>query len=170
MMRAAGAFTILLAALSLGVCVLLERKRRRSCLRQLCICLDLLEAELGTNAKPLADMFRDLSSQSEGDMLHFFHFLSEGFAYLDRISFFELWKEAVCVYLPQLTSGEREELIHLGCVLGKYELSRQCAALARSAAFFRDELNRQRERGHGEDKLILALPTALGLLLVIFLL
>ena len=65
MMRAAGAFTILLAALSLGVCVLLERKRRRSCLRQLCICLDLLEAELGTNAKPLADMFRDLSSQIE---------------------------------------------------------------------------------------------------------
>ena len=76
----------------------------------------------------------------------------------------------MCVYLPQLTSGEREELIHLGGVLGKYELSRQCAALARSAAFFRDELNRQRERGHGEDKLILALPTALGLLLVIFLL
>ena len=170
MMRAVGAFTILLAALSLGVCILLERKRRRSCLRQLCTSLDLLEAELGTNAKPLADMFRDLSSQSEGDMLHFFHFLSEGFAYLDRISFFELWKEAVGLCLPQLTSRERDELIRLGGVLGKYELSRQCAALERCTSFLREELNRQQERSRGEDKLMLALPTALGLLLVILLL
>ena len=170
MIQAAGAFAILLAAVSLGVCILLERKRRRRCLRQLCASLELLEAELGTNAKPLADVFRELGSWSEGDLQHFFRFLSEGFVYLDRISFFELWKEAVCVCLPRLTSGEGEEVIRLGGVLGKYELSRQCAALERCAAFLREELNRQQERCRGEDKLILALPTAVGLLLVILLL
>ena len=170
MIRAAGAFTILLAATSLGVCILLERKRRSRCLRELCASLELLEAELGTNAKPLADVFRDLCSRSEGSVLHFFRFLSEGFAYLDRISFFELWKEAVGLCLPQLTSRERDELIRLGGVLGKYELSRQCAALERCTSFLREELNRQQERSRGEDKLMLALPTALGLLLVILLL
>ena len=170
MMRAAGAFAILLAATSLGVCSLLERKRRRKCLRQLCASLELMEAELGTNAKPLADVFRDLCSRSEGSVLHFFRFLSECIAYLDRISFLELWKEAVVVCLPELTGREREELICLGDILGKYELSRQCAALEHCAALLREELNRQQEQGRGEDKLMLALPTALGLLLVILLL
>lgn len=169
-MKAAGAFTVLLAAVSLGVYSLRERKRQRRCLRQLCAFLELLEAELGTNAKPLADVFWELGSRSEGDMLRFFRFLSEGFGYLDRISFFELWREAVCVCLPRLTAGEREELFRLGGVLGKYELSRQCAALERSAAFFREELACRQERDRGEDKLVLALPTALGLLLVILLL
>ena len=169
-MRAIGATVILLAALSLGVAEFREKERHRRCLQQLCTALDLLEAELGTNAKPLADVFQELASRSKGDMLRFFRFLSDGFAYLDRISFFELWKEAVCVCLPRLTSGEREELLRLGGVLGKYELSRQCAALRQCAAFLGEELDRQRAHGRREDKLVMALPTALGLLLVILLL
>ena len=123
MLRAAGALAILLASLSLGLNELRERRRHLESLRRLCSALSLLEAELGTNGNPLADVFRELRLRSEDEARRFFSLLSEAFVLLDKMSFPEIWREAALRCFPDLTSTETAELLHLGSVLGKYELS-----------------------------------------------
>ena len=170
MLRAAGALAILLASLSLGLNELRERRRHLESLRRLCSALSLLEAELGTNGNPLADVFRELRLRSEGEARRFFSLLSEAFVLLDKMSFPEIWREAALRCFPDLTSTETAELLHLGSVLGKYELSRQCAAVSRCAAFLQGECERLSERCRSESKLLFTLPVSLGVLLIILLL
>ena len=160
MLRAAGALAILLASLSLGLNELRERRRHLESLRRLC----------SANGNPLADVFRELRLRSEDEARRFFSLLSEAFVLLDKMSFPEIWREAALRCFPDLTSTETAELLHLGSVLGKYELSRQCAAVSRCAAFLQGECERLSERCRSESKLLFTLPVSLGVLLIILLL
>ena len=170
MIHMIGAILILCCSVSIGISNLVDRQRRINCLRQICAALDTLRGELGEKCQPLPDAFRQLRSCCGKETLRFISFIADGFSLLGERSFYEIWQEGVLSCLPQLSREEKNELIPLGSVLGRYELSQQSAALSYSASSLREEWKRQKMLLQKERKLCLGIPMALGILLILLLL
>ena len=170
MIHVLGAITILCCSAIIGVLNVVERQRQIKCLQQICTSLAILRGELEAKCQPLPDVFRELCSRSGRETFRFFSFVSAGFALLEERSFFEIWQEGVLTCLSQLSREEKNELIPLGSVLGRYDLPHQSAAIQRAISRLQEELDRQEKVCQKEKKLYLGIPTAMGILLIIMLL
>lgn len=168
-MRLWGAALILTACLGAGLLRTASVRRRMETLRGLCGALELAEGELETRLTPLPELVRLLAGRSSGQTGDFFRLLDASFGFLGAEDFAALWSRAAATALTALSSADREELVRLGQVLGRFELDRQLAALEACVRALRGELEAARVRYPGDRRLSLGLGAAAGALLIVVL-
>lgn len=161
---------LIIAALSLGALSYLKQHRERMrLLEQLSAALDMAVGELSLRALPLPRLFELLSGRTQGAAAEFFSALCEGMDRLGDENFSTLWDEAATGKLPGLMPEEREELMRLGAVLGRYELERQLEALHACSAVLGDALCRTRRDYPERRRLALGMSACAGALMIILL-
>lgn len=169
-MRGIGAAAVMLASFGIGVLSVRQRQRHLLYLRELEAALLYLTAELEEKQSPLPELIKTGCIVSSGEAKLFFHDLYERLSGLGDKCFHELWEDTVRKHYAMLAEGERRELLALGRQLGRASLQRQLAACERCTHF----LAAARESGESlyirERRMRLALPAAMGGLLLILLL
>ena len=169
-MKYLGSVLILAACAAAGYIYIASMKKRIRALEAFCAALELAAGELKTRAAPIPELCALLKKRSSGAAAAFFSRLSDDLAALGEKSFAELWREAAEDELACLAPEERQEVVCLGNVLGRYELARQEKAVSACALALRASLARARESYGGQKKLGLGLPAAAGALIVVILL
>jgi stage III sporulation protein AB len=169
-MRGIGAAAVMLASVVIGVLSVRQSQKHLLNLRELEDALLYLTAELAEKQSPLPELIKTGCIVSSGEAKLFFRDLYERLSRLGDKSFYELWEDAVRQHYAMLAEGERRELLALGRQLGRAALQRQLAACERCTRF----LASARESGESlyvrERRMRLALPAAMGGLLLILLL
>ena len=125
-MKLLGAMLLTAAGLLAGLAAAGELRSRAARREELARMLERMEFELGRFATPLPALFERLSGQLSGDARLLCGHMSAALADLGGRTAEELWTEAVA-FLP---GPEREALLPLGQVLGRYGAEEQLAALA----------------------------------------
>ncbi len=167
-MKLVGAVLILISGAALGLQVAARRRARAETLRELCASLEQACAELEAANLPLPALLERLAKQSGEASAGFFRHLCAGLAPAGETSFQELWETAVHEELKQLRERERQDLLRLGTVLGRYDLDSQLEAIRLCRASLGAEWESIRMNDPAERRLLLGLTAAgAGLLVVI---
>ncbi len=169
-MRGIGAAAVMLASVGIGFLSVRQEKMHLQLLGELQDVLLILAADLAENQFPLPELIHSCCRTASGEARVFFLDLQKAFSDLGEKSFYELWEQAVELHYASLTEGERRELLALGRQLGRSTLQRQLAALERCTHFFAAARKNEEEKLLRERRMRLALPTALGGMLLILLL
>lgn len=128
-MRLLGAL-LLPAASVLAVCISLGEKRERlRCLRDVCDALKLLRGELASCPAAFSDMIHRLAPSLSGAGRDLFLMFYEWLPRLGDLSLAQIWGQAVEKTCAPLQEEEKQRLLSLGQVLGRYELSVQLREL-----------------------------------------
>lgn len=168
-MKILGGALIFLGFLAAGLVHTSAEKKRIETLCQLVLALELMEGELSARRTPLPELTALLANRSTGQAGAFFRQLADSMEQLGDRSFDTLWSRAA-ENLNALDRGEREELIRLGPVLGRFEMDKQLAALGCCCSALREALRGAQSRYPDKQRLSLGLTAAAGALLIIALL
>ncbi len=125
-MKLLGAALLTAAGLLAGLAAAGELRARAVRRAELARMLERMEFELGRFATPMPVLFERLSGQLTGEAGRLCGHMGEALSDLDGRTLEELWTEAV----RPLPRPEREALLPLGQVLGRYGAEEQLMALA----------------------------------------
>jgi len=129
MTKALGFSLILAAALLFAVQRCAEEKRRSAALDSFCLMLEHMRGILENQAPPMPELLDTLSRRCDGPARAFALRLRQSMERLGRVSFRELWTEALSSCKAESDAGTLRELDALGAVLGRYDLETQCASI-----------------------------------------
>lgn len=147
-----------------------SRKERIAALRELEFALLLLRGELESRAAALPELCVFLRERTCGAARALFSGMAAQLSMLGEERFSSLWNRAVRESGTALEDREREELLGLGEVLGRYELETQLRRLEGCCTVLH-QCREEAERAYpGQRRLCLGLSAAAGLLLAIVLL
>ena len=120
-MRAIGAVLIVAACTIYGLEKGAGLYRRRRTLAAFLDALRFIEAELLNNARPLPEVFYELSKQARPEARGFFTYLSENMSRLGEESLSQLWCDRLMSDRQLSLSGvQRQELTRPALMLGRY--------------------------------------------------
>lgn len=165
-MRLTGALLLTAAGLMAGLSGAGRLSRRAGMREALCRMLAMLGFELGRFRTPLPALFELLARRLDGEGAALCRRTAEGLETLGERDFSQIWEAA----LEPLPEQERDILLPLGTVLGRYDAQEQAQAVARC---LRDmELARDSARAEAGEKgrVYTALGGAAGVMLSILLL
>lgn len=163
-MRSLGALMVVLAGMLMGVrraAALGHTVRLRS---SLCRMLEGMRYELGRFRTPLPELFSALSVPCQGEAADLCRRAAELLA-AGQMSFSALWEDV----LTSLPAREREILVPLGGILGRYGTEEQLAALERCAREMESALREGQERLRERSGVCVGIWTAAGLMAAVVL-
>lgn len=170
MLKLLGAVLLTGGGLTLGLKAVGGLVRRAEALSAFSAALGLLEGELALRSPPMPDLLDILARQAKPPAAEFFDVCGRGLAGLGESSFREIWARALESLEGALDREDRDILLELGPVLGRYDGEEQRRAvsgvrqrLAGQEKLVRDKLRRE-GRAYG------TLGLTLGLFLTILLL
>ena len=169
-MRYIGAAMILASSACLGFIFSRSKKRHIEALRGMCGAFEIMAGELETRITPIPEVCVLLSKRCTGTAENFFTDLAASLDSLGDRDFAELWTAAAEKSLAVLNAQELDEVLALGNIIGRYELSEQTRALHICLNTLRTALDTAQREYPGEKKLGLGLTTAAGVLLIVVLL
>lgn len=165
-MRLTGAALLTAAGLLAGMAAAGALRARAEEWAELCRMLTLMEFELERFCTPMPELFERLGEQTQGKTRSFCLKMREGLDSLGEREFSEIWAQQAQIFLP----AERELLLPLGHVLGRYgaaEQTRAVAACRENAKCARNEAAEAvREKGRLWTGLAAAGGAALAVLLL----
>ena len=145
-------------------------ERRVKTLRSLTEALELMERELDFRLPPMKDLIRETARRSAEPASGFLLTCAERMDEREGQPLAGLWQQAALEELPALKPCDREALLSVGVVLGRYDAESQrgviSAARERLAGFLADAVEERRRKG----RVYGALGAAAGAFLVILLL
>lgn len=164
-MRILGALMIVLSGLLMGLKRAAGLRRDVECRAALCRMLEGLSYELGRFRTPLPEIFSTLCAQSGNEAKTLCSLVSEELSRRETKPFSEIWTSA----LGFIPLREREILMPLGGVLGRYGTEEQLGALERCRREMEDLLAEGRERLRERSGVCVGLWTAAGLMAAVVL-
>lgn len=170
MLQYFGAVLIFTSSLAFGLVYSIGRKKHLETLENMCRALELVHGELAARATPLPELCQLLSNRAKGKAADFFKSLSLALPRLGVEEFSQLWQEAAERELKSLSRAELWDIIALGSIVGRYELSEQLSALRSTICVLQGCKESARSAYPGEKRLGLGLSAASGVLLIVLLL
>ena len=168
-MKYIGALLCVAAFILSGFNYLENEKKKTRAFSGLSEALAIMKNEICAKLPPLSELIRRSAGDSEGCVQHFFRKVLSGFSEIGEKEFSAIWNEAAGESFPFFTAEVRGKLCRLGTVLGQSACETQEEALENTAAFFRREAEKMKEKMPGTGKLVLGLTTCAGFLTVIIL-
>lgn len=169
-MKLTGAVFILVAGVLLGIISLSEDKKSISALKELCNAIDVICGELSSKQSPVYELTLCAASHTCGDVNRFFTYINESLANLGEKRFSEIWETASIEHLSFIDEDCRDELIHLGDILGRYELNEQLNALNAFKIRLLKTFENKLENYPARKKLSIGVSATVSALLIIVLL
>ncbi len=170
MLRMVGAVLLLAGGVGLGLSAVKRLDRRVKTLRSLTEALELLEREMDFRLPPMKELIRETARRSAEPASGFLRVCAERMEEWEGQPLADLWQQAALDELPALKPCDRETLLSVGAVLGRYDAESQrgviSAARERLAVFLTDAVEERRRQG----RVYGALGAAAGAFLVILLL
>lgn len=123
------------AVLGLGAVGRLDGRVRD--LGELAAGLDAITRELGWRLTPLPQALELAAGSTRGPAAAFFARCARQTEEQDGRAFCRIWEESLSAAPLRLTAGDRDVLVRLGPVLGRYDGDSQCHALEDAAAGLR---------------------------------
>jgi stage III sporulation protein AB len=158
--RFIGAVLVVLACTIYGLEKAAGLYKRRRTLANFLDALRFIEAELLNNARPLPEIFFELSCHAGKEVRGFFTYLSENMSRLGEESLSKLWCDGLNSDRQlSLSAIQRQELIRPAMMLGKFMGEEQAKVIESTISRLEPELLRATE----EAKAGLRLYTGLGL-------
>lgn len=156
--RLLGALLVTLAGLGAGGEAARRMKRRGQSLEELAFALGLLAFELESFCRPLPELCCRLSGETKGAAGTLFAGLCRAMAADKNAGFSACWQEA----LAPLGAAERELLLPLGSVLGRYGADEQRQALLLCRRRLEEMAAEARETYRRSGRVCVGLGAALG--------
>lgn len=169
MLKLVGALCVVIGAGALGAHGVFRLRERVRVLRRLLEAVSFLEEELSFRLTPLPTLLDKLSHQTEGAVGRFFAGCRSAFLTAPEAGFRQSWERAMAENLPMLAEEEREALMALGAMLGRYDSEGQRNALKHTAARLEACLAAACEERDRLGRVYAVVSTAAGLLAVIVL-
>lgn len=159
-MKLIGAVLVVIACTIYGLEKAAGLYKRRRTLADFLDAFRFMEAELLNNARPLPEVFFELSCNAGKEVRGFFTYLSENMSRLGDESLSQLWCDGLNSHRqPSLSGIQRQELLRPAMVLGKFMGEEQAKAIESTISRLEPELLKATE----EAKAGLRLYTGLGL-------
>lgn len=169
MLRLIGAALVTLGFAAVGWQAAARLRERAAAISSLLGALELLESEIRYRLTPVPELMKLLAQRAAPPARALFEACRDRLAERREEGFDAVWAESLSA-LPLLRRPERETLLELGAVLGRYDVEGQERAIAyarrRLERFLRQAEEEQRSRG----RVYGALGVAAGLCAVIILL
>lgn len=128
-MKLWGAILLICGGGALGLGLLREGWAHVGLLEQWRAALALIAQELAFRGGEVPVLLEKTAQRSRGAVERTLVAAWEGTKELDRLSFAQVWAQAVEGENAVLTADERESLMSLGAVLGRYDRQSQCRAV-----------------------------------------
>lgn len=167
MLKAAGAFLIVLACTLAGRVRARELHRRARLLAALAAALELLRGEVVSRLAPLPEAAERLAASGPAETRDFFTLLVHRMGELGERPFSEIWDD--CVAALALRPRENAALRDLGANLGRYGAEAQDAALGRCMALLGSAAAEAEAEAARGGKLSVGLGLTAGLMLAVLL-
>lgn len=165
-MKLLGALFLVLACTMYGFNRGLGLYNRQRALAGFIEALRFIEAELTGNARPLPEIFEELSLEAKPELRPFFGYLSEGMQSLGDESVCGLWGRRIMSDRSlALSLVQRQELCRPGLVLGRYASHEQATAIESCITRLEPELERATDSARKGLRLYTGLGISAGLML-----
>lgn len=169
-MKLIGAAFVLVAGILVAYTSLSEEKDRLITMKELSNALDIIHGELSARQSSLFDIACCVEKHTTGRVSAFFGCVQASLTDLGIKCFSEIWRETAEKYLCLIDDECLRDLLHLGDILGRYELSEQLSALMALKNGLSKVLDGAGESYAATRKLRLYLAGAISSLLIIVLL
>ncbi len=170
MLKIVGAALLLAGGAGFGWSAVKRLERRVNTLRSLTQALELMERELDFRLPPMKVLIGETARRSAEPASGFLRACVERMDELEGQPLSGLWQQAALEALPALKPCDREALMSVGAVLGRYDAESQrgvlSAARERLTGFLADAVEERRRQG----RVYGALGATAGAFLVILLL
>lgn len=171
MIKLIGAVLLMAGAAGLGLGAAAQLQAKVTGLRALMDGLEHLERELSFRLTAMPELMDRLAKQTAPPAAYLFAYCRDHLEELGEKSFFNIWAEALENNLELLLDeGERQILLELGTVLGRYDAEEQRQALKNSSAELEQCLARAEKEKLRMGRVYTALGLGSGAMLVILLL
>ncbi len=169
MIRWLGAILVAGGAAAVGLAAIQRLNTRVRLLSAFVGALEMMQSEIYFNLMPLPELMTQLSQRAAAPARPFFFRCARLMKKLGEESFQTLWHKAVCEAGEDWRSGERETLMDLGALLGRYD----CEAQARGVSYAKSRMEAllakaEQERSR-QSRVYGTLGVACGLAIVIIL-
>ncbi len=164
-----GAMLIMLGCAAAGFIKARSIGERDKTCSELINAFTLLKSEICSRAVPLDEALRIVSGAASGDTEKFLHRVSRDFSKLGEQAFCDIWSNAAVSCLQILPPRSLSAVKALGCSLGRYESSMQCAALDRCIGDISAEQSKLRETLSADKRMYIGLGCAVGLIIALVL-
>lgn len=165
-MKIIGALLLAAACTMYGIDRGLSLYNRQRCLAGFLEAMRFIEAELLNSARPLPELFEELSKLAKPEVRSFFIYLSEKMPHIGDESVSELWRSRIMSDRKlSLSQVQRQELCRPGLMLGRYVGQEQAAAIESCISRLEPELERATETARNGFKLYTGLGLTTGLML-----
>ena len=170
MLKIVGAALLLTGGIGFGLAAVRRLERRVKTLQSLTEALELMERELDFRLPPMKELIWETARRSAEPASEFLAACAERMDELEGQPLSGLWQQAALDELPALKPCDREVLLSVGAVLGRYDAESQRGAISaareRLAGFLADAVEERRRQG----RVYGALGATAGAFLVILLL
>ncbi len=165
-MKLLGALLLVAACTMYGIDRGAGLYKKQRCLAGFIEALQFMQAELLGNARPLPEIFDELSKHAKPEVRGFFTYLSESMSKLGDESVSGLWSSRIMSdRVLSLSTVQRQELCRPGLMLGRYVGQEQATAIESCIARLEPELERATETARNGFKLYTGLGLTAGLML-----
>ena len=168
MLKAAGAITIICISVWYGLSGYIKQKTRLRAINDMISALIIIKGEISIKQTPVPEMLRFLAGATEGSVRQIFENCRSRLSLIGRKTFFEIWSESVSDD-GTIGAEEREAIIDLGRVLGRYDTETQTASIDRVYSELERIREKVNEKMHKTGKAQAAVCAAAGLIIVIIL-
>lgn len=169
MIRWLGAILVAGATTAAGLAAVQRLGARVRLLAAFLTALDIMLAELTFNLTPLPELMQLLSRRAAAPVRPFFAHCARLLQRLGEESFLALWQKTVNDMGAEWRAGERDALMDLGAVLGRYDTKGQARALTLAKTRMEALLTRAEGERLRQGRVFGALGAASGLAIVIIL-
>lgn len=167
MLRGVGMACVLAGAVALGVQCVRRRQMEQRQLRQFFTAFYGMERELRCRSPDLAELLRQAAEQANGAVRQFFQSCRDALCQLESHAFGAIWAEQLTQVPFQLPQSDREVLLTVGNVLGRYDTDTQCRALHYAAETLEQAWKTGETTLRKRNQLSMTLSVAGGLLVLV---
>jgi len=169
MIRWLGAILVAGATTAAGLAAAQRLGARVRLLSAFAHALDIMQSEISFNLTPLPDLMALLVHRAAAPARPFFAHCARLMKKLGDYSFHTLWQKAVSDIGPEWRTGERDTLMDLGAVLGRYDHQAQARALTLAKSRMEALLLKAESERARQSRVFGTLGVACGLAIVIIL-
>lgn len=168
-MKLLGAILSFAACIYAGLIKMRCLNEKETCLKAVSDCLLLIRNFMERTNDSLPDVFISLAKQCTGITGAFFGALEEEIGNIGESSLAQIWNQSIEKNFPELDSREREELSHLGFILGRSDTHTQVTEISNCEQMIDRALGQLRNDLPKRKKLTMGLSATAGAFAVILL-
>lgn len=168
-MKLLGIAFLLSGSVGVGLSAIRRLERRVTALRSLVDALQVMKCEMEFQAPTMEELLFAAAQRAAEPASRFLNRCAQELERGDQRRFFELWENCASDELPELAFDDREILLSLGGILGRYDTEGQKEAIAAARARLFSCLNEAMEARQRKGRVYGALSVSAGMFVLILL-